>query len=193
VVPLLTERFEQALLYAARLHATQIRKGSGVPYISHLMAVAGLALENGGGEDEAISALLHDAVEDQGGEPTRAEIQRRFGPRVAEIVDGCTDTDRWPKPPWRVRKELHIASVAGASPSVCLVLACDKLHNVRCLVAEYRNCGDALWGRYHGGRAGTLWYYRAMLEALRLRGTSPLLEELGRAVSEFEALAGNSI
>src|SRR5712692_6587815 len=102
------------------------------------MAVAGLALEYGGGEDEAIAALLHDAVEDQGGETTRAEILRRFGPRVTEIVDGCTDTSQSPKPPWHARKEAYIAHVRVASASVRLVSACDKLHNARSLAMDYR-------------------------------------------------------
>ena len=185
----LTERFEEALLYATRLHATQARKGSGVPYISHLMAVAGLALEYGGGEDEAIAALLHDAVEDQGGEATRAEILRRFGPRVTAMVDGCTDTDQFPKPPWRGRKEAYIARVRTASASVRLVSACDKLHNTRSLAMDYRTYGEALWSRFQGGRDGTLWYYRALVEAFESNGITALVEELNRAVSELEELA----
>jgi (p)ppGpp synthase/HD superfamily hydrolase len=189
VAVVLTERFEKALLYAARLHATQVRKGSGVPYISHLMAVAALALEYGGGEDEAIAALLHDAVEDQGGEPTRAEILQRFGPRVTAIVDGCTDTDQSPKPPWRARKEAYIAHVRTASASVRLVSACDKLHNARSLAADYRTRGKALWSWFQGGRDGTLWYYRALVGAFESNGKTALIEELNRAVHELERLA----
>ncbi len=106
----LSPRFEDALIYATRLHAGQARKGSGIPYVSHLMAVSALTIEYGGGEDEAIAALLHDAVEDQGGEATRLEILDRYGERVTAIVDGCTDTAVFPKPPWRQRKEaLHRA------------------------------------------------------------------------------------
>src|ERR1051325_12202408 len=127
----LTSRFEDALSFAARLHSGQLRKGTAIPYVSHLLAVASVALEHGADEDEAIAALLHDAVEDQGGAPTREEIRRRFGDRVVEIVDGCTDAETVPKPPWRERKERYIAHVAEASPSVRLVSASDKLHNAR--------------------------------------------------------------
>src|SRR5271169_5402067 len=122
------------MLYALCLHAAQTRKGSGVPYISHLISVAALTLEYGGSEDEAIAALLHDAVEDQGGAATRADILRRFGPEVTAIVDGCSDTEVSPKPPWRARKEAYIAHLPTASESVQLVSACDKLHNARSLV-----------------------------------------------------------
>ena len=130
-----------------------------------------LTLEYGGDEDEAIAALLHDAMEDQGGEAARAEILARFGPRVTEIVDGCTDTDQEPKPAWRPRKEHYIGHMEAASPSVRLVSACDKLHNARSLVRDYRIFGEALWSRFTGGREGTLWYYRAMVNALRGAGS----------------------
>jgi GTP pyrophosphokinase len=185
----LTERFERALVYANHLHREQRRKGSGVPYVSHLLAVCALTLEYGGGEDEAIAALLHDAIEDQGGEAARAEILRQFGPRVTEIVEGCTDADTWPKPPWRGRKEAYIRHVERASASVRLVSACDKLHNARSVVMDYRILGEALWSRFTGGRSGTLWYYRAMANALRAAGVSPVVEELERVVTELERLA----
>ena len=186
---MLTERFERALVYANHLHREQRRKGSGVPYVSHLLAVCALTLEYGGGEDEAIAALLHDAIEDQGGEAARAEILRQFGPRVTEIVEGCTDADTWPKPPWRGRKEAYIRHVERASASVRLVSACDKLHNARSVVMDYRILGEALWSRFTGGRSGTLWYYRAMANALRAAGVSPVVEELERVVTELERLA----
>jgi (p)ppGpp synthase/HD superfamily hydrolase len=185
----LTERFERALVFATRLHRDQRRKGSGVPYISHLLAVCELTLEYGGDEDEAIAALLHDAIEDQGGAIARAEILREFGPRVTEIVDGCTDTDESPKPAWRPRKEEYIRRIAEASASVRLVSACDKLHNARSLVMDYRILGEDLWERFTGRREGTLWYYRAMVNALRAAGSSPVVEELDRVVTELESLA----
>jgi GTP pyrophosphokinase len=185
----LTERFESALVFATRLHRLQVRKGSGVPYISHLLAVCELTLEYGGDEDEAIAALLHDAIEDQGGAVARAEILLKFGTRVTEIVDGCTDTDQSPKPAWRARKEEYIRHIESASPSVRLVSACDKLHNARSLVMDYRIHGSDLWGRFTGGREGTLWYYRAMVNALRDGGSDPVVEELDRAVTELESLA----
>ena len=186
---MLTERFDRALVFAARLHRDQKRKGSGVPYVSHLLAVCELTLEYGGDEDEAIAALLHDAIEDQGGEVARAEILREFGARVTEIVDGCTDTDESPKPAWRARKENYIRHVEGASASVRLVSACDKLHNARSLIMDYRVFGEDLWSRFTGRRKGTLWYYRAMVNALRSAGATPVVEELDRVVSELEMLA----
>lgn len=186
---MLTERFERALLHASRQHADQTRKGSGVPYVSHLLAVSALTIEYGGGEDEAIAALLHDAIEDQGGAAARAAILREFGAQVTEIVDGCTDTDELPKPPWRARKEAYIRHVAEASPSVRLVSACDKLHNARSLVMDYRVCGEALWSRFAGGREGTLWYYRAMVDVLRSAGPGAVVEELDRVVTELEILS----
>jgi GTP pyrophosphokinase len=186
-----TERFERALVYATRLHDGQVRKGSGAPYISHLLAVCALTIEYGGGEDEAIAALLHDAIEDQGGPLARVGIFEKFGPNVTEIVEGCTDTDKSPKPAWRARKEAYIAHIASASPSVRLVSACDKLHNARSLVMDYRICGEALWSRFTGRREGTLWYYRAMVEALGAVGSNPVVAELDRVVTELEQLAGS--
>lgn len=185
----LSSRFSEALSYVAALHAGQRRKVSGEPYISHLLAVAALVLEYGGNEDESIAALLHDAVEDQGGEPTRDEIRRRFGATVVEIVDGCTDAVESPKPPWRKRKEAHIAHLRDASMSVRLVVAADKLHNTLSLQREYRRRGESLWANFHGGRDGTLWYYRAMADTLKQVAPTPIVEELARAVEGLELLA----
>ncbi len=186
---LLTARFEEALVLAAQLHARQVRKGTAIPYISHLLAVTSLVLENGGGEDEAIAALLHDAIEDQGGAETREEIRRRFGDAVAAIVDGCSDTDVIPKPPWRERKERYIAHLRAAPPAVRLVSAADKLHNVRSILADYRVFGEVLWRRFNGGKAGTLWYYRSVTDTLRAVASSPLIDELDRTLAELERLA----
>ena len=185
----LSTRFEEALVFATQLHAGQTRKGTTIPYISHLLAVTAIVIEHGGSEDEAIAALFHDSVEDQGGASTREELRRRFGDRVVEIVDGCTDTDVMPKPPWRVRKEAYIAHISVASAPVRLVSAADKLHNARAVLEDYRIVGEALWKRFNGGKEGTLWYYRAAVDALRKSGTSPLIEELDRVVSEIECLA----
>lgn len=185
---MLSERFTTAIAYATELHANQVRKGSGVPYIAHLLGVASIALEYGANEDEAIAALLHDAIEDQGGEATRSEIRRRFGDTVTEIVDGCTDADTIPKPPWRQRKEAYIAHIPTASPSVLLVSAADKLHNARSIMHDYRTMGEECWERFKGGKDGTLWYYRAVVEALRQTGSTPLIEELARVVLDLEEL-----
>jgi GTP pyrophosphokinase len=185
---LLSTRFEEALVFATRLHREQVRKGTTIPYISHLLGVASIVLEHGGNEDEAIAALLHDAIEDQGGASTREEIRRRFGHTVVAIVDDCTDADVIPKPPWRMRKEAYIAHIAHATPSVRLVSAADKLHNARAILTDYRILGNALWRRFHGGKEGTLWYYRALVNAFRATGTTSLIEELDRVVSEIERL-----
>ncbi|WP_414541782.1 HD domain-containing protein [Nostoc sp. CCY0012] len=188
---MLSERFTAALKYATQLHQQQVRKGSGVPYIAHLLGAASIALEYGANEDEAIAALLHDAIEDQGGAATRTEIRRRFGENVTAIVDGCTDADTIPKPPWRQRKETYIAHIATASPSVLLVSAADKLYNAQSILKDYRLLGETLWQRFQGGREGTLWYYRALVDAFSNRGSTPLVAELARVVTEIELLTSN--
>jgi (p)ppGpp synthase/HD superfamily hydrolase len=181
----LSPRFYDALSYACTLHADQRRKASGEPYLAHLLAVASLVMEYGGDEDAAIAALLHDAVEDQGGVATLAEIDRRFGPTVAAIVDQCSDTVVQPKPPWRQRKEAYIAHLQDASPAVRLVCAADKLHNARSILREYRRQGQLVWGHFGGGRDGTLWYYRAIVDTLKQAGDHPLVDELARTVEEM--------
>jgi GTP pyrophosphokinase len=182
----LTARFREALVYAAELHAEQMRKASDVPYVAHLLGVASIALEHGADEDEAIAALLHDAVEDQGGQRTADAIRRRFGDRVTEIVLGCTDADTIPKPPWRERKEAYIAHLENASSSVWLVAASDKLYNAQSILADFRRLGDAVWSRFSGGREGTLWYYRALSNKLRDKAPPALAVELERVVNELE-------
>ncbi len=185
-----TAQFEEALTFATRLHATQTRKGSDIPYIAHLLGVASIALDHGANEEEAIAALLHDAVEDQGGEKTLNRIRRRFGSTVADIVWGCSDTDKVPKPPWRKRKEAYIAHVACASPSIQLVSASDKLHNARAILSDYRCVGDKLWVRFTGGKEGTLWYYRALVEAFQRSGMNrQLVADLDLTVADIERLA----
>jgi len=186
----ITPRFFDAIAYAAALHGEQERKFSGGPYLTHLLAVAATVMEHGGSEDEAIAALLHDAVEDQGGLLTLAEIRRRFGEPVAQIVEACTDTAEMPKPPWRPRKEAYLARLQHASSSVRLVTAADKLHNIRSILREYRRYGESLWAMFRGGREGTLWYYRAVVDSLKQQGSNALVEELERAVAELEQLVG---
>lgn len=187
----LTERFVQAMAYAFDVHRNQERQGSRVPYVAHLLGVASLVLEHAGDEDEAIAALLHDSVEDQGGERRLAEVRALFGDRVADIVLGCTDTVADPKPPWRERKERYVAHLCGASASVRLVAAADKLYNARCIALDYRIVGEELWSRFTGGRDGVLWYYRALCDAFKQAGTQPtaLVAELDRTVREIVALA----
>jgi (p)ppGpp synthase/HD superfamily hydrolase len=181
----LTPRFEDALVFAARLHGGDTRKGTNIPYVSHVLGVAAIALEHGANEDEAIGALLHDTVEDTKGDPesVRVEIRRRFGPAVLDIVNGCTDGVP-PKPPFRERKERYIAHLPEVSPSVRLVSASDKLYNARAILSDYRAIGESLWARFNGG-------YRALADAFRKLGPSRLAEELARVVSELEQLAGS--
>ncbi|HZG64570.1 MAG TPA: HD domain-containing protein [Rubrobacteraceae bacterium] len=183
------EKFEDALVYAARLHRDQARKGSHVPYVTHLLAVAAIVGENGGTEEEVVAALLHDAPEDAGGRERLEEIRERYGDEVAEIVAGCTDTYEDPKPAWRPRKEAYVAHVAEASSSVRLVSAADKLHNARSILANLRSLGEELWDRFTGGKRGTLWYYRTLTEAYKRAGANAVVEELDRVVREIEALA----
>jgi (p)ppGpp synthase/HD superfamily hydrolase len=186
---ILSPLFTEALCYATRLHSLQIRKGSGIPYISHLMAVSAIVFEYGGNETEAIAALLHDAPEDQGGRERLAEIQTKFGETVAQIVTGCTDAWTDPKPAWQKRKEDYIAHLRETSSSVLLVSAADKLHNSRTILGDYREIGDALWERFAGRKEGTLWYYRALITAFRQAGANQwLIAELDRVVSELELL-----
>ena len=182
----LSSRFHDALVYAAELHADQMRKAGDIPYVAHLLVVTAIALEHGADEDEAIAALLHDAVEDQGGQPTADEIRRRFGDQVVEIVLGCTDADTIPKPPWRERKEAYIAHIEHASASVWLVAAADKLYNARSVLSDYRRLGDVVWARFSGGKEGTLWYYRTLTNQLRDKAPAALADELERVVSELE-------
>jgi (p)ppGpp synthase/HD superfamily hydrolase len=187
-------RFRRAFLFAEQKHAGQARKASTIPYIAHLMGVASLALEFGGDEDIAIAAFLHDVVEDCGGAPVLKEVKRRFGSRVAKIVDGCTDSDTEPKPPWRKRKESYIRHLKDADADTRLVSAADKLNNVRSILSDYREVGESVWQRFNGGREGTLWYYRALLQEFKKgKGKDKpnrLIRELELAVLELEAQAG---
>jgi (p)ppGpp synthase/HD superfamily hydrolase len=180
-------RFRRAFLFAAEKHAGQSRKTTTVPYIAHLLGVASTVLEFGGDEDLAIAAFLHDLVEDCGGAPMLKEVRRRFGKRVAKIVEGCTDSDAYPKPPWRQRKEDYIRHLRKADADTRLVSAADKLNNVRSILGDYREFGESIWARFNGGRDGTLWYYRALLEEFLRRKPSRLVRELEIAVRELES------
>ena len=182
-------RFPRAFNFAAEKHAGQTRKASRTPYIAHLMGVASLVLEFGGDEDMAIAALLHDVVEDCGGAPMLKEIRRKFGSRVAKIVDGCTDSDTDPKPPWRERKETYIRHLKSADAETRLVSAADKLNNVRSILSDYREVEESIWDRFSGGREGTLWYYRALLEEFLRGQPSRLARELELAVRELATRA----
>ncbi len=188
----MSERFTEALVYAAETHRNQVRKGSGIPYFSHLMAVAALVLENGGGETEAMAALLHDAVEDQGGAPRLNAIREKFGATVAEIVAGCTETLIDPALEWEERKRRHLLDLSQSGAAILLVSAADKLHNARTVLDDYRELGEELWPRFSRGKQGILWYYRASVAAFREAGApARIVNELERVLAELEALAGD--
>lgn len=194
---LLSERFFDALRFAARLHNQQRRKGSETPYVAHLLAVCSLVLEHGGSEDEAIAALLHDTIEDQAGHcggaaSLRAAIHARYGATVLAIVNACTDAEVVPKPPWRARKEAYLSHLSRTpDPAYHRVSIADKLHNARAMLLDYRCHGDALWQRFNRREpAEHLWYYRALVNVFRTSGQAPpsLIGELERVVTELEAL-----
>jgi (p)ppGpp synthase/HD superfamily hydrolase len=192
---LLGPRFEEALVYATRLHARQKKKGTDVPYIAHLLGVASIVLTAGGDEDMAIAALLHDAVEDQGGLPRLYELEQKFGKRVASLVDACTDSYTLPqerKPDWRSRKDLYLRKIAEEGPDARLVSTADKLHNARQILSDYREHGDQVWLRFTAGRDGQLWYYRELVKAFRTAGGNNLLDELDRVVTELENLVSQT-
>jgi (p)ppGpp synthase/HD superfamily hydrolase len=189
---ILTDRFEDALGFAAHLHARQRRKGTSIPYVAHLMSVASLVLENGGDEDQAIAALLHDAVEDQGGLPTLQEIRKRFGDRVARIVEGCSDTNEHPKPPWRKRKEEYLQHLRQVDADVRLVSLADKLHNARSILRDLRQAGPQSFSRFNGGQAGTLWYYHSLADIFQELDDSIMVTELAETVAEMDSLASRT-
>jgi (p)ppGpp synthase/HD superfamily hydrolase len=192
--PPLTSRFQDALAFAARIHAHDLRKGTAIPYLAHLLGVCALILADGGDEDEAIAGLLHDTLEDHPDVVTRVEVAERFGPRVLSLVDGCTDTPPdyagGPKPPWRERKLSYLAHLRSASPAALRVSLADKVDNARAIVADYRVGGEALWSRFSAGRTEQLWYYRSLVAAFReARPPGRLLEQLEVLVSELGRLA----
>src|SRR6185436_2634951 len=176
----LSKRFEKAFQYANKVHKGLFRKGTKILYISHLLGVVSIVLQYGGNDDEAIAALLHDAVEDGGGKKRLDEIRTQFGSKVAIIVKECSETMERPKPEWSIRKEQYIAHLAHASKSARLVSAADKLHNVRSLISDYNMIGDKLWKRFNSQKTKQLWFYRSVVDALKKSGSSPIVGELDR-------------
>ena len=173
--PAYTERMHDALAVGARLHKHQRRKGTTIPYLSHLLGACSIALEYGADEDQAIAALLHDVIEDvEPVEQARAAVAE-FGPEVLRIVEACTDTDAHPKPPWRERKEAYLAHLGEADAAVVLVSASDKLHNARAIVTDLHRDGASVWDRFNAPRDDTLWYYRASSDAFRANPATCLL------------------
>ena len=194
--PLLSDAFDRALLLATAHHRRHLRKGTGIPYVSHVLSVSALTLEMGGTEPEAIAALLHDAVEDGGGPPMLARIEAEFGADVARIVAANSDSDGDPKPPWDERKRAYIASIAHKQPDELRVSLADKLHNARSILLDYRTQGENLWSRFQAGQGTPVrQYYRGLYDAFDARrdalgaGAQPALEELGRAIDEIDRLS----
>ena len=183
-------KFTKAFRFAYEKHRGQARKASRIPYISHLMGVASLVLEAGGDEDLAAAALLHDVVEDCGGRPMLKQVQRLFGKRVAEVVDGCTDAYTTPKPTWRKRKESYIRRLKKEDAGTRLVSAADKLNNLRSILSDYREIGESVWSRFNGGRDGTIWYYRTLRDEFLRKDKNRIATDLDRAVKELELLTG---
>jgi len=189
---ILTSRFDEALAYAVVVHGGQLRKGTPIPYISHLLMVTAIVLEYGGSEDDAIAALLHDAVEDGGGARRLADIRQRFGARVADIVMGCSDTDVSPKPPTIERRRLHVEHLrATDDQSVLLVSTCDKLANARSILKDYRVVGERLWSRFNVGKAETIGYYETLANVFAERGETEVGLELARVVAELKQAAAS--
>ena len=186
-MPILTEKFEQALVYANSIHREQMRKGTDIPYMSHLMSVAALTLEHGGDEDQAIAALLHDAAEDCGGHERLSDIRNKFGDGVADMVSDCTDGWTEPKPDWRPRKEAYIASITTKRERSLLVTLADKTHNARTIVADLENIGDNIWSRFSAERDEVIWYYESLASALGLRMNVRLVDELHRCTALMRA------
>jgi len=201
MTPKLSPKFEEALVFAVHTHHRDVRKGAdadpdaGIPYISHLLSVCALVLEDGGDEDEAIAALLHDTLEDHPEEVTKADLEGRFGARVADLVAACTDTPPdyrgGPKAPWQGRKDAYVERLREETYPLCRVALADKLHNTRAIVLDQRRCGDDVWGRFNATKEDELRYHRALVEAFRAaKAPEHLVDELDSLVVELEASAG---
>jgi (p)ppGpp synthase/HD superfamily hydrolase len=186
---LLTPKFETALGFAFQLHKNQYRKQSQIPYISHLLAVTAIVLENGGSENQAIAALLHDAVEDQGGYDTLQKIEEMFGSEVAEIVEGCTDAFTDPKPEWKGRKTAYLKKLKEFPDSILLVSLADKVHNALSILRDLQSKEKDIWKRFNGGKEGTLWYYQSLVEIFNTSPYTELTSELNRVVKEIVKLS----
>lgn len=187
---MLTGRFDAAFRYALDAHAHQVRKGTSVPYISHLMGVASLVLDAGGGEDEAIAALLHDVAEDQGGRPRLDDVRTRFGDTVARIVESCTDSWITPKEPWIDRKRAYVQHARRLAPDALRVSAADKVHNAWTILRDLRTVGEDTWKRFNATPDDVLWYYESLVRSFREAGSGPLVDELARIVRGIEREMG---
>lgn len=188
----LTRRFDEALVYAREAHQGQVRKGTNIPYFAHLMGVAAIAIEAGASEDQAIAALLHDAVEDQGGADRLADIRARFGEEVARIVDDCSDSEGDPKPPWKERKLAYLASLRKKPETSLLVSLADKIHNAEAILCDLECHGDVVFDRFTGRKDGTLWYYDALATAFAERMPGAWSSRLSRVVAAMREASGTT-
>ena len=186
----LTKRFDEAFSYAHELHGEQTRKGTASPYVGHLMGVASIVLDDGGNEDEAIAALLHDAPEDHGGRPRLEEIRSRFGDAVARIVEDCTDSWETPKAPWVERKKAYIEHARHLPPASLRVSAADKVHNSYAILRDLRNMGEKVWDRFNAGADDVMSYYESLVRAYRQAGGGKLVDELERIVRGIQREMG---
>ena len=177
-----SDRFTDALALAAHLHRHQRRKGTGTAYIGHLLGVAGIAIEHGANEDEAIAALLHDTAEDQGGRERLEDIRRRFGDTVARIVEDCTDSWDTPKPPWAERKQAYVRHARKLPRASLRVSAADKVHNAYAILRDLRNAGERVWERFSAPPDDVMAYYEGLVRAYREAGGGALVDELDRIV-----------
>jgi (p)ppGpp synthase/HD superfamily hydrolase len=190
----LTDRFDRALLYATHVHGGQVRKETSIPYVAHLLAVAATVLEYGGSEDMAIAGLPHDAVEDQGGEARLGDIRNRFGDRVADIVQSCSDSvvnsaAGQQKDDWRTRKTRYIEHLGTVDRETLLVSLCDKIHNARSILRDLRKpeIGSNVWDRFGKPKSDTLWYYRGLADAFQKFLPGQLASELDEIVRVLKA------
>jgi (p)ppGpp synthase/HD superfamily hydrolase len=182
-------RLAEVITYGLEIHAAQRRKGAETPYIGHLLGVASLVLEYGGDEEQAMAAILHDAIEDCGANQ-EGIIADRFGQRVAAIVRGCTDADTIPKPPWQARKDAYIAHLEKASEDILMVSCADKLHNARAIFTDLQTHGPDVFNRFSAGQAKTIWYYRTLADVFHRRLSGALARDLDSTVRQIEAIAG---
>ena len=184
------DRYLEAYVYCYKLHKKQTRKGSNIPYFTHLSSVSNLIIENNGTTTQAIAGLLHDAVEDQGGAKTLAVIKRKFGPKVAKIVDQCSDTTIKPKPPWKTRKIRYIKDIKTKTQDTLLVSLCDKYHNANCILSDYQKVGEEIWDRFTASKQETFWYYESLYKEFKkyLKNHLELIKAYKNTVDEMKRI-----
>ena len=184
------DKYLEAYNYSYKLHKKQMRKGSNIPYFTHLSSVSNLIIENNGTTTQAIAGLLHDAVEDQGGAKTLAIIKRKFGPKVAKIVDQCSDTIIEPKPPWKARKIKYIQNIKNKTQDTLLVSLCDKYHNASCILSDYQKVDEGIWNRFTASKQETFWYYESLYKEFKryLKNHSELIKEYKKKVDEMKKI-----